>query len=58
MKSITNDSLQAFQLFVMYPKGLTSIRLKPKESIVVPDSSITEQCRVLAGRKQIKIKNI
>lgn len=58
MKSITNDSLQAFQLFVMYPKGMTTIRLKPKQSIVVPDTAITEQCRILAGRKQIKIKNI
>lgn len=58
MKSITNNSLQAFQLFVRYPVGMTTVRLKPKQSIVVPEGAITEQCRILASRKQIKIKNI
>lgn len=57
MKSITNDSFQAFQIFVRYPKGLTSIRLKPKESIVVPSSAITDQCMTMARRKLIKIRN-
>lgn len=56
MKSITNDSLQTFEIYLSWPKGVSSVRLRPKHSIVVPASAITEQCKVLFRRKLIKIR--
>jgi hypothetical protein len=58
MKSITNESLQAFQIFLRYPKGVQSMFIKPKETVVVPGSAITQQCEVMASRKILKIRTV
>lgn len=58
MKSITNESLQAFQIFLQYPQGVKAVFIKPKETIAVPGSAITQQCEVMAARKILKIRTV
>jgi hypothetical protein len=57
MKSITNNSLQAFDIFLMTEKGLETVWMSPKKTIVVPESYITEQVINCAKRRIFKIKN-
>jgi len=57
MKLIKNDSLQAFSVYFMTEKGTKERRIKPGESLVVPDTYITEQLRTLQRRKLFKITN-
>jgi hypothetical protein len=56
MKSITNDSLQAFQIFLNYPTGVRSIFIAPKQTLVVPGSSISKQVTVMASRRILKVR--
>ena len=58
MKSITNDSLQSFQIFLNYTTGTKAVSILPKETLVVPDNTITKQCKNLSNRKILKIRNI
>lgn len=57
MKSITNHSLQTFQIFLKFPQGSKSVFIKPKETIVVPESAISRQIRIMENRRVIKIKS-
>lgn len=56
MKSITNDSLQAFQIFLDYPGGSRSVFIQPKETLVVPSSAISKQVSIMASRRILKVK--
>jgi len=58
MKSITNTSLQTFEIFLNYAGGPRSIFLEPKATMVVPSSAISEQCLVMSKRKILKIKSV
>jgi len=58
MKSITNTSLQAFQLFLDFPEGIKAIFIKPKETLVVPSSAVSRQCTIMSKRKLLKIKSV
>jgi hypothetical protein len=42
MKAITNQSLQSWQIFFQTQKGVESYRLKPRKSVVVPESYISD----------------
>jgi hypothetical protein len=55
MKTVKNDSLQTFNVFFNTEKGCLEKSLKPGESIVVPDTYITEQIKILHRRKIFKI---
>jgi hypothetical protein len=55
MKHIKNDSLQGFILYLSSPKGSNSYWLKPGQSIVVPDSALSEQVKTLHKRRLLKI---
>ena len=55
MKLIKNDSLQSFIIYLTSPKGAEEYWLKPGASVVVPDSSLTEQVHTLHNRKLLKI---
>ena len=57
MKLVKNDSLQSFSVFFNTEKGCKEKELHPGESIVVPDSYVTEQIRTLHRRKMFKISN-
>jgi hypothetical protein len=57
MKSITNDSLQGFEIHFRTPKGNTTKWLKPKETIVVPASYITEQVKNMQRMRLLRVKN-
>jgi hypothetical protein len=58
MKSITNDSLQSFEIYLKYPTGTKSVFIGPKETIVVPANSITKQCENLNFRKILRIRTV
>lgn len=57
MKLIKNDSLQAFTIFLNSDKGVVEKWLKPGESLVVPETFITEQIKNLQKRRLFKITN-
>ena len=57
MKVVKNDSLQAFSIFFNTEKGCKERWFKAGESIVVPDSYITEQIKTLHRRRIFKISN-
>lgn len=58
MKSITNDSLQAFQIFLNYPKGIRGVFIKPKETLVVPAGAVSKQVSVMAARRILKVREV
>jgi len=58
MKSITNDSLQSFQIYLNYTTGTKAVSIAPKQTIVVPEAAITKQCRNLSNRKILRIKTV
>ena len=57
MKTVKNDSLQTFTVFFSTEKGCLEKNLQPGESIIVPETYITEQIKVLHRRKIFKITN-
>ena len=57
MKTVKNNSLQAFTVFFNTEKGCKEKWLKAGESIIVPDAYITEQLRTLHRRRIFKISN-
>jgi hypothetical protein len=57
MKSITNKSLQSFSIFFQTEKGPQSFRLKPRKTVVVPETYISDQIRTMARRRLLKISN-
>jgi hypothetical protein len=57
MKVVKNDSLQTFAVYFNTEKGCLEKYLKPGESIVVPESYITEQIENLFRRRIFKISN-
>lgn len=57
MKRIKNDSLQTFVIYLMTETGEKEMYMKPKDSIVVPQSYITEQVKNLQKRRLFKITN-
>ena len=57
MKIVKNNSLQAFTVFFSTEKGCKEKWLRAGESIVVPDTYITEQLKTLHRRRIFKISN-
>jgi len=58
MKSITNTSLQTFEIYLNYPTGIKTVFLKPHETFIVPSGSISRQCIVMSKRKILTIKSV
>lgn len=57
MKVVKNDSLQAFTIYFNTEKGCKEKWIQPGESIVVPESYITEQIKTLHRRRIFTISN-
>ncbi len=57
MKVVKNDSLQSLAIFFNTENGCKERYMKPGESIVVPESYITEQIKTLHRRRLFKISN-
>ena len=57
MKRVKNDSLQSFTIFFNTEKGCKEKWIQPGESIVVPESYITEQIKTLHRRRIFTISN-
>ena len=57
MKSITNTSIQSFEVYFKTDKGPEIYWLKPQETVVVPPSYLTEQIHTLAKRRILRVSN-
>ena len=57
MKSITNESLQSFEVYFSTPKGPKTHWLVPKKTIVVPNSYITEQVKNMQKMRLLRVRN-
>lgn len=55
MKTIINESLQAFQLCLLQPGGNKMVLLRPRQTLTVHQSQISNMILNLAKRKIIKI---
>jgi len=58
MRSITNTSLQSFEIYLTTYKGPETYWLCPQETVVVPISYLTEQINTLAKRRHIRVQNV
>jgi hypothetical protein len=57
MKVVKNDSLQCLTVYFSTEKGCKERSMQPGESLVVPESYITEQIKTLHRRRIFKISN-
>ena len=57
MKIVKNDSLQTLTIYFSTEKGCKERFMRPGESLVVPESYITEQIKTLPRRRIFKISN-
>jgi hypothetical protein len=57
MKVVKNDCMQTIVVFFNTETGCLEKDMKPGESLVVPESYITEQIKTLHRRRIFKISN-
>jgi len=57
MKVVKNDCLQTLTVYFITEKGCKERSMGPGESLVVPESYITEQIKTLHRRRVFKISN-
>ena len=57
MKQIKNTSLQGRYVFLSTSVGAKEVWLSPGQTVVVQESSITNQVKTLANRRLLKIYN-
>lgn len=57
MKQVKNDCMQTITVFFQTESGCKERSMRPGETIVVPDSYITEQVKTLQRRRIFKITN-
>ena len=57
MKQVKNDCMQSITVFFQTESGCKERSMRPGETIVVPDSYITEQVKTLHRRRIFKITN-
>jgi len=55
---LKNQSLQGFNIFVLSNSGTKSFWLTPKESVLIEDSSITQQIKNMVRRNLLKIERV
>lgn len=56
MKSITNTSIQSFEIYFTTDKGPEAYWLRPQETVVVPSSYLTEQVHTLVRRRILRVQ--
>jgi hypothetical protein len=56
MRTITNVSLQGFEIYLLTEKGTQTYWLKPKEYLTVPHSYLSPQLKNLVSRRLLKIQ--
>ena len=57
MKIVKNDCMQTITVFFNTETGCLEQDMKPGESLVVPETYITEQIKTLHRRRIFKISN-
>jgi threonyl-tRNA synthetase len=57
MKVITNNSLQAFEIYLKTPKGDKPVWIRPKQSVVVPLGYVSDQIDTLINRRMLSVRN-
>lgn len=56
MKTITNLSLQSFEVYLQTEKGPDTYWLTPNEYLTIPTEYITPQIKTLVERRLLKIQ--
>jgi len=57
MKVITNQSLQAFEVYFNTPQGAKAVWLRPKQSMSVPGGYISDQLHNMINRRILSVRN-
>lgn len=58
MTSVTNTSLQSFEIYLNTEKGAKTHWLKPQETLVIPNHYISSQLENLIKRRICRVQNI
>lgn len=58
MKRITNTSMQGFEIILKTPKGIQETYLRPKQSIVVPDTHVSAIVNNLLARRMVRVETV
>ena len=56
MNTLSNLSLQGFEIYLFTEQGAETYWLQPDEHVTVPSSYISPQIKLLADRRLIKIQ--
>jgi hypothetical protein len=55
---LKNQALQGFNIFLQTDSGTKSFWLTPKESVLIEESSITQQIKNMVRRNLLKIERV
>jgi len=58
LSKLTNLSLQGFNIFLKTSYGPKSIWLKPKESVIIEEASISQQIKRMTKRHFLKLERV
>jgi len=53
---LINLSLQGFNIFLKTPRGPDSFWLKPKESVIIEESSVSDQIKKMVRKHLLKLE--
>lgn len=56
MKTITNLSVQGFEIYFSTPTGMQTYWLKPNEYLTIPKSYLSPQIKNMVERRLVKIQ--
>lgn len=55
---LVNLSLQGFNIFLVSDAGSKSFWLTPKESVLIPESSVSSQIKKMIKKKLLKLERV
>lgn len=58
MVKLINLSLQGFNIFIKTPSGPSSFWLTPKESVLIQESSVSEQIKKMIKKRLLKLERV
>ena len=56
MKTISNLSLQGFEIYLLTEQGAQTYWLKPDEYLTVPSTYLSSQIKLLSDRRLLRIQ--
>ena len=55
---LVNLSLQGFNIFLLTDSGAKSFWLTPKESVMIPENSVSSQINKMIKKKLLKLERV